>query len=237
MSRNYLLYGASRGLGNAILKTIPTEQDKVFAIARRPDETAPVQTQWINTDLSQATESLSQVKNAIQQEKIDCLIYNVGIWEQNAFSDDYDFSQISSSEILNMVQVNIASCIIHIQGMLENLKKSPNAKIILIGSTWGLDNHNGKEVIFSACKHALRGIAHALRENVREDKIGVTVLNLGYLATEYSIDESVEDVLIKSDGALIPLQDVIAAIQFVLSTSNATCVKEIDMPAMLDINI
>jgi len=30
---------------------------------------------------------------------------------------------------------------------------------------------------------------------------------------------------------------VMSAIQFILSTSNATCVKEIDMPAMLDTNV
>ncbi|MEX6257051.1 hypothetical protein [Providencia huaxiensis] len=41
----------------------------------------------------------------------------------------------------------------------------------------------------------------------------------------------------KSHGQLIPLQDVVNAVRFILSTSNATCVKEITMPAMMDLNV
>lgn len=117
------------------------------------------------------------------------------------------------------------------------MKQSPNAKIILIGSTWGLENHKGREVAFSASKFALRGMVHALRESLREHSIGISVLNLGYLATEYDHRVAVEDVIAQTDGALIPLEDVLAAIRFVLQTSRATCVKEINMPAMKDFNV
>lgn len=73
--------------------------------------------------------------------------------------------------------------------------------------------------------------------NPRNDKIGVSVLNLGYLATEYPIEGPAETVISETKGTLISLQDVMSAIQFILSTSNATCIKEIDMPAMLDMNV
>jgi short-subunit dehydrogenase len=107
----------------------------------------------------------------------------------------------------------------------------------LIGSTWGVDNHNGKELVFSATKYALRGIAQSLREILRNDLIGVSVLNLGYLATEYEVDVPTATVLAETNHALIPLSDVILAIKFIISTSNASCVKEILMPAMKDENI
>ncbi|WP_197083948.1 MULTISPECIES: hypothetical protein [Sphingobacterium] len=35
----------------------------------------------------------------------------------------------------------------------------------------------------------------------------------------------------------IPLQDVIQALRFIISTSAASCVKEINMPAMCDFNL
>lgn len=237
MSRNFLVYGASKGLGKAIIESIPSEQDTAFAVARNPSETRNKNIKWILADLSKTIESVTQVTETIQNESIDCLIYNVGIWESTAFSDEYDFEAMSQQEILNMVQVNISACLLHIQALLPNLKKANQAKIILIGSTWGLDNHNGCEVVFSASKYALRGIAQSLRENLRNDKIGVSVLNLGYLATEYPIEVPTETVITETEGTLIPLQDVMSAIQFILSTSNATCVKEIDMPAMLDTNV
>jgi len=124
-----------------------------------------------------------------------------------------------------------------IQNCIENLKKSTNAKIILIGSTWGLDNHNGKEIAFSATKFALRGIVHSLRENMREYGIGVSIVNLGYLATDFDYEDGIEKIIQKSNGELIPLQDVVEAVRFIVSTSNASCVKEINMPAMKDINL
>jgi short-subunit dehydrogenase len=164
------------------------------------------------------------------------LIYNVGIWEHNGFSKDYNFEGNSKDEILNLINTNISSCILAIQAFIENLKKSENAKIILIGSTWALDNHNGKEVTFSATKFALRGITHSLRENLRDYNIGVSILNIGTLATKYGFKESVESIIEKTNGE-IPLQDVIQAVKFIISTSNATCVKEINMPAMKDSNI
>lgn len=63
------------------------------------------------------------------------------------------------------------------------------------------------------------------------------MINLGYLATEYPLSVPVDDVISRTEGALIPLQDVLNAVKFILSTSNATCVKEITMPAMLDENV
>jgi hypothetical protein len=76
-----------------------------------------------------------------------------------------------------------------------------------------------------------------LWEILRNDLIGVSVLNLEYLATEYEADVPTATVLAETNQALIPLSDVILAIKFIISTSNASCVKEILMPAMKDENI
>jgi len=226
--KTYLIYGISKGLGKRIAQDIPNAEDYVYGVSRtKPDfewkqENSLI---WIPADLAQPLQGLTEVKNVIQEKRVDYLIYNVGIWEHNAFEPNYNFADNSAEEILNMIQVNISSCILAVQHFVENLKKSTNAKVILIGSTWGLDNHGGKEVVFSATKYALRGITHALRENFREHKIGVSVLNLGYLDTQEQGDE-----------ALIPVADVLQAIRFILATSNQTCIKEINMPAMQDRN-
>ena len=180
---------------------------------------------------------MDKVKKAVKDEKIDVLIYNVGIWENNAFTENYNFEEVSSAELNTILNTNINTCIQSLQSLIENLKLSDNAKVILIGSTWDVDNHNGKELVFSATKYALRGIAQSLREILRNDLIGVSVLNLGYLATEYEADVPTATVLAETNHALIPLSDVILAIKFIISTSNASCVKEILMPAMKDENI
>jgi short-subunit dehydrogenase len=239
MTKTYLIFGISKGLGKALTQSIPNDKDTVYGISRtKPDYLDQHKNvDWISADLSNPARSSEEIKRHIGQNRIDYFIYNVGIWEHNGFSEGYSFINNSKEEILNLINTNVSSCIIAVQAFMENLKKSDNAKIILIGSTWALDNHNGKEVTFSATKFALRGITHALRENLRGDNIGVSILNLGTLATEYSCNESVESILEKTNGELIPLQDVIQAVKFILSTSNASCVKEINMPAMKDKSI
>lgn len=101
----------------------------------------------------------------------------------------------------------------------------------------GVDNHNGNELVFSTTKFALRGIAQSLREILRAYLIGLSVLNLGYLASGYKIDKPTQDVLEQTEYSLIPLADVIQKIHFILSTTKASCIKEILMPAMLDQNV
>ena len=236
LSKNFLIYGVSKGLGKAIIQSIPESHDVIYGISRSiPISMANLN--WIEADLSSSETSVHQIKDIINDNKIDVLIYNVGIWETNAFTDEYDFEKISPLEINQMISTNITTCIQSLQALLKNLRASNNAKVILIGSTWGVENHNGKELIFSATKFALRGVAESLREILRNDLIGVSILNLGYLATEYEIDTPIEKVLKETDYSLIPLADVIHAIKFIMSTSKGTCVKEILMPAMKDINV
>lgn len=237
MSKTFVIYGVSKGLGQAMLEALPSPHDQVFGISRSRLLYTQSNLHWIAADLSKPEQARDQVKAVIAEQKIDYLIYNVGIWESLAFNPAYDFQQCSDAEIAMMINTNIHASILAIQSLLDNLKRSDNAKIILIGSTWGLDNHKGKEVVFSASKYALRGMVHALRENLRDDRIGISILNLGYLATEFSLTTPVEQVLKQSNAELIPLQDVMLALKFILSTSAASCVKEINMPAMADGNV
>ncbi|EOG1931193.1 SDR family oxidoreductase [Providencia stuartii] len=236
MTKKFLVYGVSKGLGKALIEGIPTAQDTIYGVSRSMPSFSNNNFHWIQADLSE-TNSVQTVKSTLQDSPIDCLIYNVGIWEKYAFTDDYRFESTDDVELLTMIQTNISACILHLKAMLPNLRLGQNSKIILIGSTWGLDNHNGHEVAFSASKYALRGIVHSLRETLRQDKIAISVINLGYLATEYPLSVPVDDVISRTEGALIPLQDVLNAVKFILSTSNSTCVKEITMPAMLDENV
>lgn len=235
-NKTFLIYGVSKGLGKAIVQTVPRSTDTIYGVSRtQPQEIQNLN--WICTDLSKPEQAVSDVKTAIGQQKVDVLIYNVGIWEQQAFSENYNFENVSAAEINQIINTNITTCIQSIQSLIENLKYSDNAKIILIGSTWGVENHNSKELVFSATKFALRGIAHSLREILREHLIGVCVLNLGYLASEYEIKKPVEEILEETEYSLISLAGVIHAINFIISTSKAACVKEILMPAMLDQNV
>ncbi|WP_426276707.1 SDR family oxidoreductase [Chryseobacterium sp. S-02] len=240
IKNTYLIYGVSKGLGKAILKFLPDKNDKVFGISRTkpsyPEATENNNT-WIQADLSKSQQAITTIKEVIGIEKIDYLIYNVGIWEKTGFTPNYNFEQLDDNEIEEIINTNITSSLLSIKSLLPNLKLSKNGKIIIIGSTLGLQNHNKKEIVFSVTKFAIRGIIHSLRTHLREHSIGVTAVNLGDLATEYEYEEGIDIVTEKHTGELIPLADAINALKFIISTSNATCVKEINMPSMKDLDI
>ena len=238
-NKTYLIFGTSQGLGFTLAKTLLNKNNRVFGISRSESKTLAdfEQFEWIKADLSNPIEAIKEVENKIKESAIDVLIYNVGIWEDKAFTDNYNFLTSSPEEMMKILNTNVASFILSAQVLVKNLKLSSNAKIIAIGSTWGLENHGAREVTFSASKFALRGAIHSLRENLRPYKIGVSIINLGYLATEFDIDTPTQEVLDQTEYSLIPLSDVMEAIQFIAGTTSATCVKEIHMPAMMDSNV
>jgi len=233
----YLIYGVSKGLGRAILQFLPGKGDQVFGVSRTPPDPLLQSFTWIQADLSRPGEAAGIIKSAIGAEKIDCLIYNTGIWETTGFTPGYDFEQVGDDEIEEIVRTNITSALLGVKSLLPNIKKSGNGKIIFIGSTLALPNHNKKEVVFSTAKFALQGMIHALRTHTREHNIGVTMLNIGDLATQYRFEEGVEVVTRNYKGILIPIADIIQALRFIINTSHASCVKEIVMPSMKDQDI
>ena len=136
-----------------------------------------------------------------------------------------------------MINTNITSPIIYLQSLLPNIKCADNGKIILIGSTDGLENNQSTQVSFVASKFSMRGIAHSLREYLRESNVAVTCLNPGNLAAEVPYEAGAAVALETYEDERIPVQDVVLLVKTILKLSKATVVKEINMPAMKDLNM
>ena len=100
-----------------------------------------------------------------------------------------------------------------------------------MGALSGRDNFPGREVANTASKFGLRGVVHALREELRSQQIGVTVINPSNVGTPEVLEELAAANL--TGGEAIPLSDILTILDCILSLSRATCIKEIDLPAML----
>jgi short-subunit dehydrogenase len=237
---NYMVLGASRGLGDAFVRGLPETDDTVWMVSRsRPESLAlndGVRRIWIEADLSLKTSS-QQIAEVVKDLPIDVLLYNAGIWEENGWQPHYDFEKDHPEEIANIIQVNTTAAILCLQKLIPNLKKSTNAKVILIGSTDGIENNLSKQPAYVASKFGVRGIAHALRESLREYQIAVTCLNPGSIGTGVPYEEGIGKSLTHYNGTCIPLQDIVFLVKTLTKLSNATCVKEIQMPAMMDRNM
>lgn len=237
--KNIIVFGASKGLGDAFVRGVPQSGDKVWVVSRSKPESLSVEDGveriWIQADLSEL-QAAEQVASQLQGETLDVLIYNVGIWEKEGFEEHYTFDKDEPADISQLIHVNVTSTIVCIQALLPQLRQSEAGKIILIGSTAGLSNAGSTQVSFVASKFAIRGITEALREHTRNDRIAVTCINPGELAAEIPYEDGMERALAEYDGTRIPLQDMVSIVRCIISLSKAACVKEINMPALTDTN-
>ncbi|MEK4663146.1 SDR family NAD(P)-dependent oxidoreductase [Priestia sp. FSL H7-0729] len=237
--KNMIVFGASKGLGDAFVRGVPQSGDKVWVVSRSKPESLTiedgVQRIWIQADLSEL-QAAEHIASQLQGETLDVLIYNVGIWEKEGFEEHYTFDRDEPADISQLIHVNVTSTIVCIQALLPHLRQSEAGKIILIGSTAGLSNAGNSQVSFVASKFAIRGVTEALREHTREDRIAVTCINPGELAGEIPYEDGIERALAEYDGTRIPLQDMVAIVRCIISLSKAACVKEINIPALTDTN-
>jgi short-subunit dehydrogenase len=236
---NLIIFGASRGLGSAFSAGLPARGDIAWLVSRGRPETLDrddgVTRRWVQADLSAPKEAAKTIGEALAGRPLDVLVYNAGIWEERAFESDYRFEEVPDDEHIRIITVNLTSAILCIQKLLPNLRQADNAKIILIGSTSGLENIGAPEVAYGASKFGLRGIAHALREGLRTEGMAVTVLNPGTIAATLAYDDGPEAALARYDGMQIPVHDLVAIVKCLMGLSKASCVKEIDIPAMADL--
>lgn len=237
--KNYIIFGASKGLGDAFVKGLPEQGDQVWIVSRSKPASLEwndgIKRTWIEADLAESDAAL-KISHSLASERVDVLVYNVGIWEKEGFEDHYDFEKDDPVDIANIIHVNMTSTITCIQVLLPNLRQSGAGKIVLIGSTAGLDHTNNAQVSFVASKFGLRGIANALREHVRKDGIGVTCINPGELAAEVPYEDGADKAIEMYGGTRIPVQDIVALVKCVVSLSRVACVKEIHVPAITDLN-
>jgi 3-oxoacyl-[acyl-carrier protein] reductase len=218
--------GASRGIGLAVAEHFAPKSRHLLAVSRTQ---SPIG-EWVSADLSSLS-GVESVVEAVGSDTLDALLYMGGTWETNAFTSQYSFENCSDEDIMRVIAVNLIAPIRLVKALLPALRRSNNPKVMFMGALSGRDNFSSREVANSASKFGLRGVVHALREELRSQQIGVTVINPGNVGTPEVLADLAAGGLL--GGSAIPLSDLLSIIDCVLSLSRATCVKEIDLPAML----
>jgi NAD(P)-dependent dehydrogenase (short-subunit alcohol dehydrogenase family) len=188
---------------------------------------------WIEADFGDPLKAAQQIEQQSPPE-FDVLIYNLGVWEETAFSDAYNFLDDTDASIVEMVNINIVGAILLLKRLIPRLLNSAQPRLILTGSTSGLRQSGRPEVTFGASKFALTGIGDALRESFRKDGLGVTCLQLGYLNTEDSLSVPLTEAARRGGGEFVPVHDVVTVVRALLDLSGASYVRELVLPAIQD---
>lgn len=232
-----VVIGASKGLGRAFVEGLCRPGDTVIGVSRtRPtqlDCSEGVDLHWIEADLSQPARAAASIA-AQAPPDLDVLIYNLGIWEETAFSDEYDFLNESDSALAQLVDVNITATLLLLKQLLPRVLGGRRPQLVLTGSTSALPRSGRPEVAFGASKFALNGIADALREGFRQQRLAVTTLQLGYLNTEDALSVPLQRAAARGNGEYVPVHDVVSMVRALLQLSPSSFVRELVLPAIAD---
>lgn len=217
-----LVAGASRGIGAGVAAHRAARGDTILAVSRG----RPAVGRWIPADLA-TPDGIAAVAAAVGPDPLDALLHLGGTWEAGAFTDAYSFAASPDAETRHVLAVNLIAPIELAKALTPALRAAPNPRIVLMGAASGRDGRATAEVANTASKFGLRGAAQALRPALAGTGIGVTVINPGNVAT----DEVVDDIAAGRFGPQvpIPLSDVAAVVDLVLSLSPAADLCEVDL--------
>ncbi|MGB0560891.1 MAG: SDR family oxidoreductase [Spirulinaceae cyanobacterium] len=220
--RRLLVVGASRGIGAAVAQHFVHQGDTVLSVSR----SRPQVGEWIQADISTPA-GIQAIARRLGEAYLDALLFMGGVWEQGAFTDDYDFFKSPDAETRFVIAVNTIAPIEITKQLTPNLAQAKSPRAIFIGSLSGLDNAATIEVANTAAKFGLRGAAQALRLALHKYRIGITVINPGNIATPEVIADIAENRF--TPQVPIPLPDVISTVAWLLSLSNAVDISDINL--------
>ncbi|HEX3029693.1 MAG TPA: SDR family oxidoreductase [Clostridia bacterium] len=175
-----LITGCSSGIGRELSLIFSAKGYIVVATARDVDKLKDLPAALkLPLDVTDKESILHGVNEVISRyQRVDILINNAGYSVRGAIEE------ISLESMKSMFDVNVFGIINMIQVVVPEMRKNHSGKIINIGSISGKFSQaiNGA---YSASKHAVEAISDALRYELHNHNIQVTVIEPGPIKTNF----------------------------------------------------
>ncbi|WP_083384459.1 MULTISPECIES: NAD(P)/FAD-dependent oxidoreductase [Cupriavidus] len=123
-------------------------------------------------------EAVAALPVAVMAEhgRVDLLVNNAGVALGGSFEE------VSESDFDWLMSINFQGVVRMTRAFLPLLRRSDDARIVNLSSLFGLISPPG-QAAYSASKFAVRGFSNALRHELADSRIGVTVVHPGGIAT------------------------------------------------------
>ena len=174
----YLITGANRGIGLELVRQLKHRGDDVIATCRSTSSELNSLSVRVEEGIDITSgDSVIQLRENLQNTKVDVLIQNAAIAEFNSLSN------LDPQSILHQFEVNALSPLCFVQTMLSHLSKS--AKIAFISSRMGSieDNSSGGSYGYRMSKVALCMAGKSLSVDLKSKDIAVAILHPGLVST------------------------------------------------------
>ena len=182
-----LITGANRGLGYEFVKQYSENGFEVLACCRNRNnakelkelaETSnKIKVYELDVGNVKAIKSLSQ---QLQNEKIDVLINNAGIYRSSTVGN------INYDEWIESFKVNTIAPYQIVENFLNQIQNSDLKKVVSITSKMGSidDNNSGGSYIYRSSKTALNSMMRSLTHDLKNQGIATLTLHPGWVRTD-----------------------------------------------------
>ena len=174
-----MITGSNRGIGLEYCRQLKARGDTVIATCR--DATPELEQLGVRVetgiDVRSGNSVLKLIEN-LKELKIDVLIHNAGIYENNSLDN------LDPESLLSQFEVNALSPLCFSKAMIKNLREG--SKLILMSSRMGSieDNTSGGSYGYRMSKVALCMAGKSLSIDLAPFGISVAILHPGLVSTK-----------------------------------------------------
>ena len=182
--KTILITGSNRGIGLELVKESLSKNFSVIGTFRNKENSQEL-FQLSSNNIKLFEMDVVEEKSVLDVSKnihnpIDYLICNAGI--NNGYGSIFDQDH-THEKMLEVLNVNVIGSILTVKHFSKILNK--DAKIILISSIMGVQNHSGSSAtIYRASKAAVNNIMISISEEFKSKKITVASFHPGWVRTD-----------------------------------------------------
>lgn len=227
--------GASSGIGEATAEALSAEGATVVVAARREDRLDDLvgringnggQALAVECDVTDEEQAHALIQRAKDEfGRVDVLVNNAGVMLLSKIEKGL------SEEWRQMFDVNVLGLLYTTEAAIGVMKQQSSGHIVNISSLAGRTSR-AMLGAYSGTKFAVNAISEALRQELQEYNVRVTVVEPGVVETElpdHISDEEAQEAISGLIGQLEPLQpeDIANAIAYVVTQPERVSVNEV----------
>ncbi len=183
-NKNIIVTGATGGIGNSIIKKLHELEANVLASGTKVEKLEKLKKDFNNIktlkfDISQSENIESFIENASKEldGKLDCIINNAGITQDNlAIRMNFD-------DWKRVIDINLTSTFLICKFAIKKMLKNKKGKIINITSIVGHTGNVG-QANYSASKAGLIGMSKSLALEYGRKNIKINCVSPGFIKSE-----------------------------------------------------
>jgi NADP-dependent 3-hydroxy acid dehydrogenase YdfG len=227
--------GASSGIGEATVRALVAEGATVVAGARRKErleELVEEVTQvggkmvGVECDITDEKQAQDLVRRAVEEfGRVDVLVNNAGIMLLSKIERGL------SDEWRRMFDVNVIGLLYATHAAIGYMKEQGSGHIVNISSVAGR-RVRPTTGVYSGTKFAVNAISEALRQELLEDSVRVTVIEPGVVETELQSHMTDEEAIESLDAMrerldALQAEDIANAIAYAVTQPERVSVNEV----------